>query len=360
MKQDLTVHIEEIDLPGLDNVQARLNKILEMSRYAKNPSTLNAEFNHLESMANFTKKKIVKIIVSLGRVTRSFIVIDPENLEKHVEYCKLEFLNKFGHYRRDQKMLKQKLCHTPQTGYPYTKSGDVLTSPETFYNISCDIARDHVRRPKHPTTEDRHIGIEIEMVSPFDIDHLVRLIAQKKWHKHMRVMTDRSVEPHSNCPFTMELCVLMNENTYQETFKQIQELLELMKAEVNDTCGFHVHLDARKRNVRLMYHNLVNAQALLFKIAHPLRQSNRYCRHVFSPDWDAADGNHYNAISRISYEKHRTIEIRIHEGTVDPNEMKNWIKLLLKIANYDKPLLMEEVETILDEGDKLYVKSKAG
>ena len=46
----------------------------------------------------------------------------------------------------------------------------------------------------------------------------------------------------------------------------------------------------------------------------------------------------YNVVNAHSFFKHQTIEVRVHDGTVDPVVINNWIRFLVKIADYDKTI----------------------
>jgi hypothetical protein len=63
------------------------------------------------------------------------------------------------------------------------------------------------------------------------------------------------------------------------------------------------------------------------------RKSNRYCRVQTDPDFSTQARDRYVGINPVSYDKHKTIEVRIHSGSINSEKINNWIKLLVSIAD---------------------------
>lgn len=118
------------------------------------------------------------------------------------------------------------------------------------------------------------------------------------------------------------------------------------EAKVNSTCGLHVHLDARNYNETRMFRNLVNSQRLLYSMVPRSRYTNQYCKPNNSNNLGDYDGCRYWGINPESYDKHGTIEVRLHCGSVNATKIVNWVKLLQKIA-YSKKTI-KPVNTIAD------------
>jgi uncharacterized protein YbcC (UPF0753/DUF2309 family) len=49
-------------------------------------------------------------------------------------------------------------------------------------------------------------------------------------------------------------------------------------------------------------------------------------------------GDRRYAINVQAFNEHKTIEVRMHQGTLNPDELIPWIKLLLKVTNYHTPV----------------------
>jgi hypothetical protein len=91
-------------------------------------------------------------------------------------------------------------------------------------------------------------------------------------------------------------------------------------------------------DLKKTFANLVSMQSLLFALADDRRRENQYCQPVHTTDFDKVDSeSHYAAISRFSYHKHKTIEVRIHESTTNLDVVEKWMRLLKTIGDYRGP-----------------------
>jgi len=211
---------------------------------------------------------------------------------------------------------------------------------------------------KRPETTDRYVGIELEYASNIDINIVAEILAEKKLHNVVRVMRDGSIEVNSEYPHQIEICILSTIENLETTLINLKDLIE-NHFQANASCGFHVHLDARSGNVKQMFYNLVCMQNVLFKLASENRQDNRYCVPLSTPNFDEVDilrgSAHYDAISKFSFNKHKTIEVRIHESTKDLTTILKWVNLLTKIANYngDIPLTFGSLYNSIKQIDNL-------
>jgi hypothetical protein len=120
----------------------------------------------------------------------------------------------------------------------------------------------------------------------------------------------------------------------------IKKLLDVIKKEangyVNSSCGLHVHLDMRSRNISKCYRRLFNNKKYLFKLLPDSRLfNNRYCQPNENKNYlqEKKRNDRYLHFNPISYEKHKTLEIRMHTGSLNYTKIKNWIELLLKIVD---------------------------
>ena len=189
---------------------------------------------------------------------------------------------------------------------------------------------------RKPGADENHVGIELEFYSAHQRDDICQRLIDAKLSKYARIMTDRTIRGTEEKPVGLELCVVAPESKYVGIFERACDVLNDIGAETNDSCGFHVHLDCRNRSNKLLFYNLVQCQNLLFKMTYTNRQDNEYCRPQNSPEWDNAENSHYMAINKHAYQKHKTIEVRLHHGTTNFVDIKNWVELLIKIANYNE------------------------
>ena len=132
-------------------------------------------------------------------------------------------------------------------------------------------------------------------------------------------------------------------------------------SKVNWRCGLHVHLDMRNRNKELAFHNFVKAQRIMFAM-NPRsrldgtradgRKDEVYSRRFDTTDWEEAikesiaygekmarekhngvDYSRYFGVNPRAFERHKTIEIRIHSGSTNFEKINNWVNILVAIVN---------------------------
>lgn len=100
-------------------------------------------------------------------------------------------------------------------------------------------------------------------------------------------------------------------------------------ADVNKSCGLHVHLDMRGYRAlpKAILRRLVSALPMLKGMLPKSRMDNQYCREDVS-----SRNSRYAKINTQSFSKHRTIEVRMHSGSVNFEKISNWAKVLHSIA----------------------------
>ena len=109
-------------------------------------------------------------------------------------------------------------------------------------------------------------------------------------------------------------------------------------SKTNNSCGMHVHVDMRGRNPKRAYKNLFEAQPILYAMCPSYRlQKDGYS--VPTTDYlpfeekGAKECVRYSGINKASFNLHKTLEVRIHSGTLNASKIIFWAKLLVKIAD---------------------------
>ena len=128
---------------------------------------------------------------------------------------------------------------------------------------------------------------------------------------------------------------------------------------VKQTCGLHVHLDATKRTedeIKRFIRYYMVFEPLLFAMLPPSRQDNHYCkklnRNFTLDEFDKAkhldyslyktentgelnrhkrnhyDDMRYHALNFHSYFYRGTVEFRMHNGTLSPEKIIAWVRIL--------------------------------
>jgi hypothetical protein len=182
---------------------------------------------------------------------------------------------------------------------------------------------------KSPKTGIQYVGIEIECYSKINRISLQKLFFKYDLEQFVMIGNDGSIEPPDDMNDywnTFELRLLIPQANLRPTLKRFGKIFRLARLKTNDSCGLHVHLDMRDRNVDECYMKLRDFQDALFAIVNKDRWNNEYCRQNLN-DTRA----HHMGINRLAYEEHRTIEIRMHHGCVDTDKIEKWIRLLVNV-----------------------------
>lgn len=247
---------------------------------------------------------------------------------------KKEYLNKLllKVKEKRQNALKPKLSSKHFEGAAYTTIGGVFQKGDSIKPLGQFLTTNNPMAPKRPRYKNKnYIGIELEFNAfrggPGQAD-IGKKLKEAGLAKYVDVTTDAS------CGW--EVRVLLLEDEFEPILKQILSVIMGMGFSSNDQCGTHVHFDMRNRDVKIVYQNLFKAQKFLRKFLTRNRKSNIYCKtnkaDTFEKQLSLGDRRH--SINVQAYNQHRTIEVRMHQGTLNPVELVPWIKLLTKIVNY--------------------------
>lgn len=197
---------------------------------------------------------------------------------------------------------------------------------------------------KTPRRKDtNYIGVELEFneTPGVDRDKIAAALKSAGLGKYVDVTTDPS------CGW--EVRVLLPEAHFETYLKNIMDILKNMGHKADNKCGTHVHLDMRSRDVNQVYRNFFKTQKFLRKFLTKSRKNNRYCRvnkhDDFEDQRELGEDERYYGINVQAYERHNTLEIRMHQGTLQADELIPWIKCLIKIANH-KVSVPKEVNTL--------------
>jgi len=137
---------------------------------------------------------------------------------------------------------------------------------------------------------------------------------------------------------------------------------------VNKQTGYHVHIGADAiglNGVANMVWNWNHAHATIGALVAPSRLNNGFCRPVVEanlPDWcdNVLAGNiqnygsgRYFSLNLNSYSRHRTIEVRLHHGTLNGAKIQGWAEFVGAMAQYSKDGNRLELETWTDSANRL-------
>ena len=168
---------------------------------------------------------------------------------------------------------------------------------------------------------DRAVGIEIECYGPSLGDKLPLWAHEKP---------DGSLSERAGIA-GIEFAVLLKRQEMEFRLKRMCDLLSGHK--VYRECGLHVHLDMRGRTAKEVGIIARRMNAWLFALRELVpvsRRENSYCQFGLS------EKDRYHAVNLCSYGRYRTLEIRLHSGTVDYNKIVTWVRLLELIQQMPK------------------------
>lgn len=191
------------------------------------------------------------------------------------------------------------------------------------------------KKLKYPTSEKQFTGIEIECITPNNVN-FAPLAPFAKW---ISIGTDGSISVDNNDGGDeegVEIRVCIENSELRGVLPKLLDTLKGMGARVNKSCGLHVHLDQRGNpSVVETFHKLVRSLGLLYTLVPKSRRSeNQYCYKNNHADFGKArNESRYRAINASSYDKYNTLEVRLFGGTLEADKIVNWVEILWAIAN---------------------------
>lgn len=191
-----------------------------------------------------------------------------------------------------------------------------------------------------------YIGIEIECFTKYDRLELMEKIIDNDLSKMVATTDDGSIEPDFGR--NLELRVLLQEKQLSSSLKKLDKLFVKNQFGVNDSCGLHIHLDMRNRNMKKCYNRLIKFQKVLFAMVDQDRWDNNYCSYTTPLN----ENTRHVAINKIAYREHKTIEIRLHHSTLDIKLIEKWVNLLLRIVDGGKPPVIKSKTDVLEWAKK--------
>lgn len=167
----------------------------------------------------------------------------------------------------------------------------------------------------------------------------------------------KSVYDHSICGCTTSSCThdcltaeivspILESEKDLEKVERICSLLIANGAKINNSCGFHVHIDARPLNakqIELIYRRYA-AYERAIDLLHPVDRrdnANNYCLSIkpiiammnednielrSKKEVHKLGVDKYYKLNLISLDKYGSIEFRQHKGSLEFNEIQHWIK----------------------------------
>lgn len=191
---------------------------------------------------------------------------------------------------------------------------------------------------------------------------------------HWKLVTDSSIEGRDT--FELVSPILVGEEGLKE-LETVCWVLDACDVKVNESCGFHVHMDASDfsietwKNLALSYKHIEN---IIDSFMPRSRRDNRYCESMRNlPETritgantirdlqQAFNNNRYYKVNLEAYSRHRTVEFRQHSGTINFAKMEKWIRFINGLIIFAQTGQLPSRTTLdrlpfLDEKQKLFFK----
>lgn len=191
----------------------------------------------------------------------------------------------------------------------------------------------HCHGPRLRNTSTRTVGFETECIvrDGFDRENLL------PWG---RVGDDGSIHNFHEDERSIEFASTPMRG--DAVLDAINKVLTIIAREgdgrVNESCGTHVHIsvendtDEGRANIADWWNCF---EPLFFHLVPKSRRRNQYCRpatYYRDQGYDRSEWRdmRYSALNvNEAYHEHGTFEVRLHQGTLNPERLSNWVMFLL-------------------------------
>ena len=304
----------EIDYKGFGSYQRigtvrQLDMIKIYQSYIKDDSLVESDKDYYKSRIIRLRESInapINTIKVTHKSTRAYVkCISLKTLDRDLLFSKIARARQARMYGGRETRKRHAGLSYSLTGLVHKKPGDFMVS--RIYSVWDS---------KSPTEKKNHyVGIEVEFVAKgYDENDIGEELQAAGLGKYCYVFDE-------HCG--IEICILAKESEYKDVLARVLDVIEDFEGYAGDNCGIHVHLDMRSRDVNKCYHNLYKSLGLMKKLVTKDRHggqwssTNAYSDFTSQKDYQDFEDNRYLAINTLSYDRHETLEIRLHHGSVD-------------------------------------------
>lgn len=188
---------------------------------------------------------------------------------------------------------------------------------------------------KKPKSNSEHFGIEIEcFIKPNRGENLADTFQQycvAKKIKGAHYKHDGSIRADEGFS-SAEITLLVPRENIRD-LELVCDWLAERKARVNGSCGLHVHLDFRNKAsvMEKCADRLANSLPYLaLLIPETRRYNDEYCKMGRN---HLGNDSRYYAINTHAFPKFKTVEVRLHSGTVSFKKISSWMLILSNIID---------------------------
>lgn len=194
--------------------------------------------------------------------------------------------------------------------------------------------------------------------------------------------TDSSLSPdrnttYGNHPIEMVSPVLSSEGGLSRLEKACG-VLNATGAQVNKSCGLHVHIsctDFTDDQFCNCFENYQKLERLIDTFMAPSRRgnTNTYCQTLSGYDFSRCTtpedvqrvmGSRYHKLNPMSWTSHHTVEFRQHGGTTNFTKISHWVKFCAALVGWSKTHVLDHEITSINDvpfltaAEKRYFKTR--
>lgn len=179
----------------------------------------------------------------------------------------------------------------------------------------------------------RRVGVELEMLVPDDMDSDE---VPTRWGS---TKEDGSLDP-SWGEYGVEFASIPVSGSAISTMITAA-CSAFSSARVDESCGMHVHVDVRdltndqRTNIIKWFQH---TEKQWFGIVNPNREDNSYCKPISDVAINRMDHDRYRALNTDAYGKHGTFEFRLHHGTINKQEIEQFVATAVNFIETAKDL----------------------
>ena len=338
------------------------SKLYKLKRLNKN-KTAN-KYNEATIKELKTKIKdnplTVCVLKHTGKNSESYVMIQDypaltmklADRKALIDNAYTEYVSQKKQYRKDAREVKVDI--RIELGFKFKTVGGVFVNPVlALQSVESQMQRIRVAKVPSKGNSKNYIGIELELVCRPDKDALEKKFCEAYLGGYVYIKRDGSITPENPGDYCHEVTVLCPETMYDSIVERVCAVLnsKIVGSYVNNSCGLHVHYDARNRKVEHMFTNMVSVLPLATQMVPKNRinssHAQQYCKmnkhKLFEEQRKLRD--RYTAVNAESHTSHNTIEVRLHSGTTNATKIRAWVKIFLNAINYSD-VLSEDVSTV--------------
>lgn len=143
-------------------------------------------------------------------------------------------------------------------------------------------------------------------------------------------------------------------------------------AKVNKSTGLHVHIGYKNMTNGQyinVFKNYQKLEGLIDSFMAPSRRDSQWCRPISRFHYEYCttihdvqrimDYDRYHKVNPVSYDRHRTIEFRQHQGSTDYKKISKWVSFCAKLVAWSMDHVLTETVTDIDKVPFLNASEKA-